>query len=108
LDQKAGPTLEAAPDQLLTNIAAKESDRVIAERGSGIGGIASDLEGGVEAATAEAVLDPEIDAIPVIGDVAMLAAGIGGALYTSFANNPKATPEQHIRNVMSSATQLGS
>tara|TARA_R110000803_G_scaffold63077_1_gene123628 strand:- start:75 stop:1034 length:960 start_codon:yes stop_codon:yes gene_type:complete len=113
LDQKAGPTLEAgpsgaAPDQLLTNIAAKESDRVIAERGSGIGGIASDLEGGVEAATAEAVLDPEIDAIPIIGDVAMLAAGIGGALYTSFANNPKATPEQHIRNVMSSATELGS
>ena len=108
LDKPAGPTLEKANDQLLTNVAARESDRVIAERGTGIGGIASDLEGGVEAATAEALIDPEIDAIPVIGDVAMLAAGIGGALYTSFANNPKASPEQHIRNVMSSATQLGS
>ena len=105
---KEGPTLEKAPDELLTNIAAKESDRVIASRGSGIGGVGADIEGGVEAAATEALVDPEIDAIPVVGDVAMLAAGLAGALYTSFANKPDAPPIEHVQNVLSSASQLGS
>ena len=109
---KEGPTLKGAPEQLLTNVSSKETDRVIASRGSGIGGeaasIGTDIEGGVEAAATEALVDPEIDAIPVVGDVAMLAAGLAGALYTSFANKPEAPAIEHVQNVLSSASQLGS
>ena len=106
---KEGPTLKGAPDELLTNVASKETDRVIASRGSGIGGsLGADIEGGLGAAATEALVDPEIDAIPVVGDVAMLAAGLAGALYTSFANKPEAPPIEHVQNVLSSASQLGS
>ena len=104
------PAAPAAPAPVVEPVVPEEPAAPVIENEEGGGGASVDsvIEGGIEGAATEALIDPEIDAIPVLGDIAMFGAGIAGALYTSFANKPEAPPEEHIANVLSSASQLGS
>ena len=74
---------------------AATTDEVI--EGAATGFAAEQVAGGLEG----------IDAIPVIGDIAGVVAGLGGALAVEFMNKPEASPVEHIKSVVNVASQFG-
>ena len=70
--------------------------------------VGEDVVGGLAAAATEAVAAPELDAIPILGDAAMLVAGLGGALATSLIHHPEDSMQAHVTRVMNSAQEFGS
>ena len=74
---------------------AATTDEVI--EGAATGFAAEQVAGGLEG----------IDAIPVIGDIAGVIAGLGGALAVEFMNKPEASPVEHIKSVVNVASQFG-
>ena len=90
-----GSTLLSNLKDPVASSGAATADEVI--EGAATGFAAEQVAGGLEG----------IDAIPVIGDIAGVVAGLGGALAVEFMNKPQASPVEHIKSVVNVASQFG-
>jgi hypothetical protein len=90
-----GSTLLSDLKDPVASSGAATTDEVI--EGAATGFLTEQAAGGLEG----------IDAIPVIGDIAGVVAGLGGALAVEFMNRPEASPVEHIKSVVNVASQFG-
>ena len=90
-----GSTLLSDLKDPVASSGAATADEVI--EGAATGFLTEQAAGGLEG----------IDAIPVIGDIAGVVAGLGGALAVEFMNRPEASPVEHIKSVVNVASQFG-
>ena len=104
---EAAAAAATTTDEAVSSAAATTTDEVASSGaatldqvigGAATGFAAEQVAGGLEG----------IDVIPVLGDVAGVLAGLGGALAVEFLNKPEASPVEHIRNVVNVASEFGS
>ena len=71
--------------------------------------VAEDIGAAAAAVGVEQVAGGEaLDAVPIVGELAMAAAGIGGLLGMSLIHHPTDTLTQHFSRVANTATEFGS
>ena len=71
--------------------------------------VAEDVGAAAAAVGVEQVAGGEaLDAVPIVGELAMAAAGIGGLLGMSLIHHPTDTLTQHFSRVANTATEFGS
>ncbi len=106
-DEAVSSAAATTTDEAVSSAAATTTDEVASSgaasldqviQGAATGFLTEQAAGGLEG----------IDAIPVLGDVAGVLAGLGGALAIEFLNKPEASPVEHIRNVVNVASEFGS
>ena len=104
--RRGGPTRPTA-DEAVSSAAATTTDEAVS---SGAASLDQVIQGAATGFAAEQVAGglEGIDAIPVLGDVAGVLAGLGGALAIEFLNKPEASPVEHIKNVVNVASEFGS
>ena len=86
--------------------AAPEVEEAAADTGATV---AEDIGAAAAAVGVEQVVGGEaLDAVPIVGELAMAAAGIGGLLGMSLIHHPTDTLTQHFSRVANTATEFGS
>ena len=106
-DEAVSSAAATTTDEAVSSAAATTTDETVS---SGAASLDQVIQGAATGFAAEQVAGglEGIDAIPVLGDVAGVLAGLGGALAIEFLNKPEASPVEHIRNVVNVASEFGS
>ena len=101
---------ESMPGQEGAANAIEAAAPAVEEAAADTGATAAEDIGGAAAAVAvEQVAGGEVlDAVPIVGELAMAAAGIGGLLGMSLIHHPTDTLTQHFARVANTATEFGS
>jgi len=86
--------------------AAPEVEEAAADTGATV---AEDVGAAAAAVGVEQVAGGEaLDAIPIVGELGMAAAGLGGLLGMSLIHHPTDSLQQHFQRVSNAATEFGS
>ena len=90
--------------------AAPEVEEAVADTAVDTGAtVAEDVGAAAAAVGVEQVAGGEaLDAIPIVGELGMAAAGLGGLLGMSLIHHPTDSLQQHFQRVSNAATEFGS